>query len=97
VLYEPAQFEQLTDELWDPAQLADTNGRIRLQWCTGAPGVLAGACEYLDEELLLAGAELILASRRPRRREGPWDLSRHLGQRVRAPQGFRAHGRRPLA
>ncbi len=35
------------------------DGRICLQWCTGAPGVLAGACEYLDEELLLAGAELI--------------------------------------
>jgi hypothetical protein len=40
-------------------QLAGTDGRIRLQWCTGAPGVLAGAWEYLDEELLLAGAELI--------------------------------------
>ena len=35
------------------------DGRICLQWCTGAPGVLAGAWEYLDEELLLAGAELI--------------------------------------
>jgi len=32
--------------------------RICLQWCTGAPGVLAGAWEYLDEDLLLAGAEL---------------------------------------
>jgi lantibiotic modifying enzyme len=31
----------------------------RLQWCTGAPGILAGAWEYLDEELLLEGAELI--------------------------------------
>ena len=30
-----------------------------LQWCTGAPGILAGAWDYLDEELLLAGAELI--------------------------------------
>jgi dienelactone hydrolase len=40
-------------------QLAGTEGRIRLQWCTGAPGVLAGAWEYLDEELLLAAAELI--------------------------------------
>jgi lantibiotic modifying enzyme len=39
------------------ARLRD--GRICLQWCTGAPGVLAGAWEYLDEELLLAGAELI--------------------------------------
>jgi lantibiotic modifying enzyme len=35
------------------------DGRICLQWCTGAPGVLAGAWEYLDEDLLLAGAELI--------------------------------------
>jgi len=31
----------------------------RLQWCTGAPGIVAGAWEYLDEELLLSGAELI--------------------------------------
>jgi hypothetical protein len=31
----------------------------RLQWCTGAPGILAGAWEYLDEELVVAGAELI--------------------------------------
>jgi lantibiotic modifying enzyme len=35
------------------------DGRICLQWCTGAPGVLAGAWEYLDEDLLLAAAELI--------------------------------------
>ena len=31
----------------------------RLQWCTGAPGILAGAWDYLDEELIVAGAELI--------------------------------------
>jgi hypothetical protein len=35
------------------------DGRICLQWCTGAPGIVAGAWDYLDEELLLAGAELI--------------------------------------
>jgi lantibiotic modifying enzyme len=35
------------------------DGRIVLQWCTGAPGVLAGAWDYLDEELVLAGAELV--------------------------------------
>jgi lantibiotic modifying enzyme len=35
------------------------DSRKCLQWCTGAPGVLAGAWEYLDEELVLAGAELI--------------------------------------
>ena len=42
------------------AQLArPRDGRICLQWCTGAPGVLAGAWQYLDADLLLAGAELI--------------------------------------
>jgi Lanthionine synthetase C-like protein len=40
-------------------QLVDAQGRVRLQWCTGAPGIVAGAWEYLDEELLLAAAELI--------------------------------------
>ena len=39
--------------------LASADGRIRLQWCTGAPGILAGAWDYLEEDLLLAGAELI--------------------------------------
>ena len=40
-------------------QLRPRGGRIRLQWCTGAPGVLAGAWDYLDGDLLLAGAELV--------------------------------------
>jgi hypothetical protein len=35
------------------------DGRIILQWCTGAPGVIAGAWDYLDEDLVLAGAELV--------------------------------------
>jgi lantibiotic modifying enzyme len=35
------------------------DGRICLQWCTGAPGVVGGAWDYLDEDLLLAGAELV--------------------------------------
>jgi hypothetical protein len=35
------------------------DGRICLQWCTGAPAVLAGAWEFLDEDLVLAGAELV--------------------------------------
>ena len=42
-----------------PKLVRPRDGRICLQWCTGAPGILAGAWEYLDEELLLAGAELI--------------------------------------
>ncbi|HSC51342.1 MAG TPA: LanC-like protein [Gaiellaceae bacterium] len=37
--------------------LAPASG-IRLQWCHGAPGMVATAREYLDEELLLGGAEL---------------------------------------
>jgi hypothetical protein len=41
------------------AQMPGPDGRVRLQWCTGASGVLTGASDYLDEELLLAGAELI--------------------------------------
>src|SRR5215831_15197000 len=35
------------------------DGRIVLQWCTGAPGVIAGAWDYLDEDLVLAGAEIV--------------------------------------
>ena len=42
-------------------QLADPRRgeSIRLQWCTGAAGVVAGAWDYLDEDLVLAGAELV--------------------------------------
>jgi Lanthionine synthetase C-like protein len=34
-------------------------GEIRLQWCHGGAGVVASSAAYLDEELLLAGAELV--------------------------------------
>jgi hypothetical protein len=34
------------------------DGQIRVQWCHGAAGVVTSAAGYLDEELLLAGAEL---------------------------------------
>jgi hypothetical protein len=34
-------------------------GEIRLQWCHGGAGVVASASEFLAEELLLAGAELV--------------------------------------
>jgi hypothetical protein len=34
------------------------DGEIRLQWCHGSPGMVSTAWDYLDEELLLAGAEL---------------------------------------
>jgi hypothetical protein len=34
-------------------------GEKALQWCSGAPGIVTTAADYLDEELVLAGAELI--------------------------------------
>jgi Lanthionine synthetase C-like protein len=46
---------------WPPTAgggLAAPDGQIRVQWCHGAPGIVASAADYLDEELLLAGAEL---------------------------------------
>ena len=46
---------------WPPEEqerLENSRGEIRLQWCHGAPGVLCAAASYLDEELVLAGAEL---------------------------------------
>jgi lantibiotic modifying enzyme len=39
-------------------ELQPRDGVIRLQWCHGAPGMVATAAGYLDEELVLAGAEL---------------------------------------
>jgi hypothetical protein len=38
--------------------LESDGGQIRLQWCRGAPGMVIATAPYLDEELLLAGAEL---------------------------------------
>lgn len=46
---------------WPPRERPDLpgpDGQIRLQWCAGAPGIVIAAARYLDEELLLAGAEL---------------------------------------
>jgi hypothetical protein len=43
----------------DGADLVDPeDGEIRVQWCAGAPGIVISAGPYLDEALLLAGAEL---------------------------------------
>jgi len=39
--------------------LANWSGEGKLQWCAGAPGVVSAARDYLDEELLRAGAELV--------------------------------------
>jgi Lanthionine synthetase C-like protein len=46
---------------WPPRprpELPGPDGQIRVQWCAGSPGIVIAAAEYLDEELLLAGAEL---------------------------------------
>ena len=46
---------------WPPRDrptLPGPDGTIRVQWCAGSPGIVVGAWDYLDEELLLAGAEL---------------------------------------
>jgi hypothetical protein len=39
--------------------LANWSSESRLQWCAGAPGIVSAARDYLDEDLLLAGAELV--------------------------------------
>jgi len=43
----------------DKHGLQAPDGEIRLQWCCGSPGIVIAAGSYLDEDLLLAGAELI--------------------------------------
>ena len=40
---------------WPRREGADAD---QLQWCSGAPGIVCAAASYLDEALLLAGAEL---------------------------------------
>ena len=47
---------------WPPRprpELTGPDGEIRLQWCAGAPGIVIGAADYLDEDLLVAAGELI--------------------------------------
>jgi hypothetical protein len=39
--------------------LANWGSEGKLQWCASAPGIVSAARDYLDEELLLAGAELV--------------------------------------
>jgi lantibiotic modifying enzyme len=46
---------------WPPRarpELPGPDGEIRVQWCAGSPGTVVAAADYLDEDLLLAGAEL---------------------------------------
>jgi len=41
-----------------PRRAGADEGDLHLQWCDGAPGIVVTAAPFLDEELLLAGAEL---------------------------------------
>ena len=52
-------------------ELPSADGEIRLQWCAGAPGIVIAAADYLDEELLLGGAELIWRAGPPTMEKGP--------------------------
>jgi len=59
---------------WPPRprpELPGPDGQIRLQWCAGAPGIVVGAADYLDEELLRAGAELAWHAGPPTLEKGP--------------------------
>ena len=51
--------------------LPGPDGQIRVQWCAGSPGIVIGAADYLDEELLLAGAELPWQTGPPGLEKGP--------------------------
>jgi hypothetical protein len=57
--------------MMDGEALVAGDGEIRLQWCYGGPGVVASAASYLDEELLLAGAELAWRAGPPAMEKGP--------------------------
>jgi lanthionine synthetase-like protein len=50
--------------------LANWSSEGKLQWCAGAPGVVSAARDYLDEELLLAGAELVWRAGAPGAEKG---------------------------
>lgn len=52
------------------AELLTGDGEVRMQWCTGAPGVVVCAASYLDEELLRAGAELVWTAGPPGMEKG---------------------------
>ena len=55
----------------DRPELPGPDGEIRVQWCAGSPGIVTGAADYLDEELLLAGAALPWRTGSPGLEKGP--------------------------
>jgi hypothetical protein len=59
---------------WPPQarpELPGPDGQIRVQWCAGSPGIVVSAFRYLDEELLLAAAELPWRTGPPNLDKGP--------------------------
>jgi Lanthionine synthetase C-like protein len=50
--------------------LANWSSERKLQWCVGAPGVVSAARDYLDEDLLLAGAKLVWRAGPPGEEKG---------------------------
>jgi hypothetical protein len=59
---------------WPPRDrptLPGPDGQIRVQWCAGGPGIVVSAWDYLDEGLLLAGAELPWHTGPPGLEKGP--------------------------
>ncbi len=57
--------------LHEGRDLVGRDGEIRVQWCAGAPGIVVSAADYLDEGLLLAGAELPWQTGPPGLEKGP--------------------------
>jgi Lanthionine synthetase C-like protein len=55
----------------DRPELPGPDGQIRVQWCAGGPGIVVSAAEYLDEELLVAGAGLPWKTGPPNLDKGP--------------------------
>ena len=59
---------------WPPRERPDLpgpDGQIRVQWCAGGPGIVIAASDYLEESLLLAGAELPWQTGPPGLEKGP--------------------------
>jgi hypothetical protein len=55
----------------DRPELPGPDGQIRVQWCAGGPGIVVSAAEYLDEELIVAGAGLPWKTGPPNLDKGP--------------------------
>ena len=53
------------------ANWPSSDGELRLQWCNGAPGIVIHASDYLDQELLRMGANLVWQAGPPGMEKGP--------------------------